>query len=625
MSWQRILWRLFPYAIASGLLIGLQHSPVVETSNLLVYDIAISLRNRTESASEESLAWPVTVVGINEADLKRYRWPLDDRLLCTALQRINVLGARAIGLDLYRDQAQPCLQQEIKSNPRLISIRNEADGIAAIPGTPARQQAFNDLVMDADRVVRRDLVHVGGQEEAVRSLPLRLLETAAETPDLKQRLKRLQDHHWLGEESGGYRNLDSAGYQTMLPVYPPGRYPSFSLADLLEGKVTTEQIRNRVVLIGSTARSLRDLFEIPHSRFAQGSQFFEVPGVELHAQRFEALQRLLLNEEPELVTAQGWQRTMLTLAMALLGVLIAERPSRIRRSVLLLFIASAALSAVIFTLTFTGIWVGITMPYFSLVLMSGSGILERGVRSQRHQLEMRRLLGQTSSPAVAQQLWDQREDLIKDGRFTGREQLVTVLFSDICGFTSVSEQLPPSQLMQWLNRGISIGVQAVTSRGGMVNKFTGDGMLAVFGAPVSSGPAVDAANAVAAALAIQQEVADLNRSLNGEDQPPMRMRIGIHSGTVLTGSLGSSERLEYAVIGDTVNCASRLESLQKERHEGVVRVLLSGETQTLLSGLLPEVSREIWGTISVQGRRDPLEVIEIKNTPQSRSPARSRQ
>jgi len=79
------------------------------------------------------------------------------------------------------------------------------------------------------------------------------------------------------------------------------------------------------------------------------------------------------------------------------------------------------------------------------------------------------------------------------------------------------------------------------------------------------------------------------------------------------------------VIGDTVNCASRLESLQKERHEGVVRVLLSGETQTLLAGLLPEVSREIWGTISVQGRRDPLEVIEIKNTPQSRSPARSRQ
>ena len=615
MTWKRTLRRLIPYAIASGLLVGLQHSPVVETANLLVYDLALHLRNRTNDTGEDTLAWPITVVGINEADLERYSWPLDDNLLCSALQRIDALGAQAIGLDLYRDQAKPCLQKEIQRNPRLISIRNEADGIEAIPGTPARQQAFNDLVMDADRVVRRDLVHVGGQEEAVRSLPLRLLETAAESPGLDQRLEQLQEHHWLAEESGGYRNLDSAGYQTMLPVYPPGRYPSLSLADLLEGKVSAEQIHGRVVLIGSTARSLRDLFEIPHSRFTKGSQFFEVPGVELHAQRLEALQRLLQNEQPELVTAQGWQRTLLTLAMVLLGVVIAERPSRIRRSVLLLFIAAAALSTLVFSLTLMGIWVGLTMPYFSLVLIGGSGILGRGVQSQRHQQEMRRLLGQTSSPAVAQQLWEQREDLIKDGRFTGREQWVTVLFSDISSFTGLSEQLPPSSLMQWLNRGISIGVQAVTSRGGMVNKFTGDGMLAVFGAPVSSGADVDAANAVAAALAIQQQIADLNRSLSAEGQPAMRIRIGIHSGTVITGSLGSSERLEYAVIGDTVNCASRLESLQKERHEGLVRVLLSSETQTLLTELPPQVHSTTWGAISVKGRQDPLEVIELKSTP----------
>ncbi len=615
MTWKRTLRRLIPYAIASGLLVGLQHSPVVETANLLVYDLALHLRNRTNDTGEDTLAWPITVVGINEADLERYSWPLDDSLLCSALQRIDALGAQAIGLDLYRDQAKPCLQKEIQRNSRLISIRNEADGIEAIPGTPARQQAFNDLVMDADRVVRRDLVHVGEQEEAVRSLPLRLLETAAESPGLDQRLEQLQEHHWLAEESGGYRNLDSAGYQTMLPVYPPGRYPSLSLADLLEGKVSAEQIHGRVVLIGSTARSLRDLFEIPHSRFTKGSQFFEVPGVELHAQRLEALQRLLQNEQPELVTAQGWQRTLLTLAMVLLGVVIAERPSRIRRSVLLLFIAAAALSTLVFSLTLMGIWVGLTMPYFSLVLIGGSGILGRGVQSQRHQQEMRRLLGQTSSPAVAQQLWEQREDLIKDGRFTGREQWVTVLFSDISSFTGLSEQLPPSSLMQWLNRGISIGVQAVTSRGGMVNKFTGDGMLAVFGAPVSSGADVDAANAVAAALAIQQQIADLNLSLSAEGQPAMRIRIGIHSGTVITGSLGSSERLEYAVIGDTVNCASRLESLQKERHDGLVRVLLSSETQTLLTELPPQVHSTTWGAISVKGRQDPLEVIELKSTP----------
>ena len=614
MNWQRSLRRGFPYLLASALLMALQQSPVVETANLLIYDLAISWRHQNNEQAAEDLPWPITIVGINEDDLKDYGWPLNDNLLCTALQRLDDLGAAAIGLDLYRDQAKPCLQEEIKRNPRLISIRNEADGIAAIPGTPPPQQAFNDLVMDADRVVRRDLMHVGGQDEALHSLPLRLLETAQNNRQVDQQLEQLPDHTWLGEQSGGYQGLDAAGYQTMLPIYPPGRYPNLELRDVLENVVAEEMIRGRVVLIGTVARSIRDLFEIPHSRFDHSSQFFEVPGVELHGQRLEALQRLLQNQAPQITAATGWQRLMLMLAMGVVGILIAERPTRIRRSVLLLSATAALLSAGVFVLTLEGIWIGLTMPLSGLVLIGGSGILGRGVQSQRHQQEMRRLLGQTSSPAVAQQLWDHREDLIKDGRFEGREQYVTVLFTDTCNFTGVSEQLSPSALMQWLNRGIGISVNAVTSRSGMVNKFTGDGMLAVFGAPVSNGMVIDADHAVAAAIDIQQRITALNTALKKEGCPCLRMRIGIHSGPVLTGSLGSSERLEYAVIGDTVNCASRLESLQKERQDGVVRVLLSAETHSLLHGLPDQTKAEPWGAISVKGRQEPLEVIELKST-----------
>ena len=614
MNWQRLIRQAIPYAAATGLLVALQQSPLVETANLLVYDLAINLRNRSSDGGAKDLKWPITVVGINEADIKRYGWPLDDTLLCRALQQLNTLGASAIGLDLYRDQAKPCLQDEIQRNPRLISIRNQLNGITAIPGAPTRQQAFNDLVVDADRVVRRDLIHVGGQEEALRSLPLRLLETASQTRDLDRQLEQLNEHHWLNGQSGGYQDLDAAGYQAMLPVYPPGRYPIVDLAALLEGEVGQDMISGRVVLIGNVAPSLRDLFEIPHSRFVSNSQFLEIPGVELHAQRLEALQRLLQSSTPDIVTMHGWQRSLLLLAIMLLGVLIAERPARIRRSLVLLSGATILLVGTVFGLTLCGIWIGLTMPLSGLVVISGSGILRRGIQSQRHQQEMRRLLGQTSSPAVAQQLWDQREDLIKDGRFAGREQQVTVLFSDICSFTSVSEQLNPSELMQWLNRGMSIGVDAVTSRGGIVNKFTGDGMLAVFGAPVSKSPAMDAWQAVAAAVAIQNQISTLNEALAREGQPRLCMRIGIHSGPVLTGSLGSSKRLEYAVIGDTVNCASRLESLEKDRHQGMVRILVSGETQYLLETLPPHVTSESWGMVLIKGRLEPLEVIELRST-----------
>ena len=99
-----------------------------------------------------------------------------------------------------------------------------------------------------------------------------------------------------------------------------------------------------------------------------------------------------------------------------------------------------------------------------------------------------------------------------------------------------------------------------------------------------------------------------------EGQPALRMRIGIHSGPVLTGSLGSNKRLEYAVIGDTVNCASRLEGLEKNRHQGIVRVLISEETLELLEELPAEVTREAWGTMNVKGRQEPLNVFELRST-----------
>ena len=180
-----------------------------------------------------------------------------------------------------------------------------------------------------------------------------------------------------------------------------------------------------------------------------------------------------------------------------------------------------------------------------------------------------------------------RMALLSDGRFEGRQLPVTVLMLDTCQFTSVSERLSPGELLAWLNRGMALFVPAITRRGGMVNKFTGDGLLAVFGAPLSSGEEADAKAAIDAALAIQRAVASLNEELQREGLPAMGLRIGVHSGPVLAGSMGSSERLEYAVIGDAVNCAARLESLDKERQTNLCRVLVSSTTEELLPKGLP--------------------------------------
>ena len=142
---------------------------------------------------------------------------------------------------------------------------------------------------------------------------------------------------------------------------------------------------------------------------------------------------------------------------------------------------------------------------------------------------------------MAQQLWDQREELLSNGRFEGQQLPITVLFTDTASFTSVSERLSPEELMDWLNRGMAICVPAVTRRGGMVNKFTGDGMLAVFGVPVRQDPTAEAAAALEAAREIQA-AKQLNAELLQEGAPEMRVRAGIHSGEALVGSMGSADR-----------------------------------------------------------------------------------
>ena len=480
---------LTPYGGAGLVLLGLVHSGVIETLDLLLYDAVTTLR---PTASARQL--PIAIVGIEDSDIRRYGWPIDDGVLCRAIQNIRAHGARAIGLDLYRDQGvgaqKGCLPQLMQQEPRLISIFNAAEGIAAIPGSPPEQQAFNDLVVDADGVVRRDLVHVSGQDAATVGLPLRLVERAGAPPTLRQQLEAgnrgFARQPWLSSRAGGYRNLDAAGYQRLLPFLQPHSFAQLSLQEAADPNDPGQlrQLQGRIVLIGSTARSLKDVFQVPRSRLQPGTHQYLMPGVELHAVRTAALLRDQSEQPWRLHTAAPALEQGLELLMIGLGVALGSTGRNLRRSVIntlgvLVLLSSSGIAL----LWVAGLWLGLALPMLSLPLMAGMGWLRRGATSQRQRLEFQRLLGQTTSPAVAQQLWEQRDLLLNDGRFPGRQLPVTVLFSDTCNFTTVSEQLTPAEVLDWLNRGMAVMVPAITRRGGMVNKFTGDGILAVFGAP----------------------------------------------------------------------------------------------------------------------------------------------
>jgi class 3 adenylate cyclase len=170
------------------------------------------------------------------------------------------------------------------------------------------------------------------------------------------------------------------------------------------------------------------------------------------------------------------------------------------------------------------------------------------------------------------------EELIKSGVSTSGEiREVTVLFADIVEFTALSETLNPETLVRILNGYFEAATAAVTHHGGHVAKFIGDGIMAIFGAPESN--AWHSMDAVIAALSMREAIGRYNQELTKEGLPPLDVRIGVHKGKVVAGVVGSSENLEYTVIGDVVNTAARIETLTRKHG---VDILISADVRPAL-------------------------------------------
>lgn len=221
---------------------------------------------------------------------------------------------------------------------------------------------------------------------------------------------------------------------------------------------------------------------------------------------------------------------------------------------------------------------------------------------------VRDLLDKNVSPEVAAQL-------LRDGAaLGGEEREVTILFADLRGFTTLSEKLAPRDLLQLLNRYLDRMSAAIEAHGGVIDKFIGDEIMALFGAPVAQGDA--AGRALAAALAMERALAELNRELARENTAPFALGIGVNTARVVAGNIGSHRRLNYSVIGDGVNVAARLQTLTRTA-EFRTNIITSAATvaacraSAAIGSEIKSPAFRSLGSVQVKGRAEPVEIFAV--------------
>jgi len=257
-------------------------------------------------------------------------------------------------------------------------------------------------------------------------------------------------------------------------------------------------------------------------------------------------------------------------------------------------------------------WVPIAAPAIAAIAVGSFTITCQIQYARQQQQIVMKLLGQQTSPEIASALWNSRDRLLQSGRLVGQTLTVTILFIDIRNFSGISEQHPPEVMMGWLNEYMCSMTQAVHQHHGIINKFMGDGLMAVFGVPVPrltiAEIAEDARQTVACAVEMGDRLQTLNQDWQQRGLPVVEMRAGIFTGDVMAGSLGGKNRLEYAVIGDSVNIAARLEAWQKDKQTNQCRILIARET---LDHLQEQFYVEPWGHLQLRGRQSLVEVFQV--------------
>jgi adenylate cyclase len=512
----------------------------------------------------------LVIVAIDDAafDALGRRQPLPRDYLARVLRGVTRAGAAVVGFDIsLRTASSPEDDRALAAAIAEFGARGERRLVVAGTALPSVGPLANpaigrlviasapDVPVDPDAIVRRAALRVGGMP----SFAAAVADVPASDPRVVYRI------NFIGP-AGSFLTI-----------------PSDAVAAIGDAGVDIagdNPLRGSLVLVGGTFGDGRDIHRTPYGLMS---------GVEIQANIVHML------ATGSLVRPAGWLTgfTVQLVAVFLAGlVMVAMRPlwgtAACLAGALLLGVPASYLA-----FSRGGYWVDFLLPVAATSLLGvGADVLSKR--------RLRDALGRYVSPEVAARVERNPGDL------EGERRQVSILFTDLRGFTTLSERMAPEQMAARLTEYFDAMTSVIFARRGMVNDFIGDAILAVFGAPLDDPE--HARHAILSALAMSETLGRLNERWSFEGLPPLRMGVGIHTGEVFAGNVGRAGKVKYAVVGDTVNLASRVEGLNKE----LGSTMLVTEAAYRSAGLDLEVKDR--GLVSVKGREEPVRVYEVIGT-----------
>ena len=369
---------------------------------------------------------------------------------------------------------------------------------------------------------------------------------------------------------------------------PAFTFEHVSATDVLTGKVGHENLSGRIVLVGATASGIHDIHTSPFGPL--------YPGVEIHANIMESILKNDFLMRPEWLSILDW--LMIAVSGLLLG-LVSQKYKAYGAATFLVIGMLGYLAFDFYLFTQKGLWVNTVYPIFTQIFVYSGLMLYHFGFEQREKRFIKGAFSQYLAPTVVNQLVD-NPDFLKLG---GERREITAFFSDVAGFSSISEKLDPEKLVKLLNEYLTEMTDIVLKYEGTVDKFEGDAIIAFFGAPLEFKD--HALRTCLVAVEMQECLDTMRTGWRAQGEPELFMRIGVNTGPAVVGNMGSTTRLDYTMMGDSVNLAARLEGVNKQY-----------KTYTMVSESTYEQAkseievREL-DLIRVVGKREPVKIYEL--------------